>query len=162
MVRATGQLDLDEQGHWDFHGHSSGLSFIRRLKEHFGEVVDTKMKATPFVKSRFSPAVFESPSMTDAPTDWSLPCSLPPLDIALQLCEVALEDASALYCVLHKPTFYTSVRKLYDTPPHQYTDSEHRFLPLFYAVLAVAYLYSKDEHGSWCREDMNLLLTRGW
>src|SRR2546429_2128338 len=24
MVESTGSLDLDDQGHWDFHGHSSG------------------------------------------------------------------------------------------------------------------------------------------
>src|SRR4051794_13309004 len=36
MVESTGQLDLDESGHWDFHGGSSGTVFVRRMREHFG------------------------------------------------------------------------------------------------------------------------------
>jgi len=39
MVRAVAQMDVDEQGHWDYHGHSSGLSFVRRMREQLGDLM---------------------------------------------------------------------------------------------------------------------------
>ena len=36
MVRAVAQIDMDETGNWDYHGHSSGLSFVRRMREQLG------------------------------------------------------------------------------------------------------------------------------
>src|SRR6201999_3412992 len=51
MVRSTGQLDLDEQGNIEYHGHSSGLTFVRRMRESLGDVMGPEGKGTPFIKS---------------------------------------------------------------------------------------------------------------
>ena len=61
MVRAVAQMDVDEQGHWDYHGHSSGLSFMRRMREQLGDLMGPDSPATPFVKSRPPSLVLDSP-----------------------------------------------------------------------------------------------------
>lgn len=150
MVKATGQLDLDEQGYWDYHGHSSGLSFVRRLREQFGDLV-TEGQATPFVKSRPMSVVFESPKSThESPQDQSLHFvgteiqDLPPKYVALRLADHAINDASALLRVVHEPTFYKNLDRIYDTPSELHGNQENNFLPLLYAVLALGALFGKD------------------
>jgi hypothetical protein len=42
---------------------------------------------------------------------------------------------------MHKPTFYSMFDRIYDTPPEQFTNEEHSFLPLLYLALAVGCLF---------------------
>ncbi|KAF2802947.1 uncharacterized protein BDZ99DRAFT_454211 [Mytilinidion resinicola] len=150
MVRATGQLDLDEEGNWDYHGHSSGLSFIKKMREQFGDVMPTQ--GGPFIKSRPMSQVFDSPKSTydsthNSPQNSSITlggCDLPPKNEARVLCDNALTDASALLKIIHLPTFYSSMDRVYDTPPESYGNLENTFLPLLYSVLALGTLFSKN------------------
>lgn len=151
MVRATGQLDLDEEGYWDYHGHSSGLSFIRKMREQFGDIIGPSSTGAPFVKSRPMSQVFDSPkSNNDSPFDSNLVLAavdLPSRQEAKILCDNALNDASSLLKVMHLPTFYKTLDRIYDIPPENYGNRENTFLPLLYSVLALGTLFSKD-----CRE----------
>ena len=148
MVRATGQLDLDEFGNLDYHGHSSGLSFIRRLKEQYGDLIGPQAGyyATPFVKSRPLSLVFDSPkSNVESPIEAASPGSdLPSKDIARQLCDNAIDEASSLMRVLHKPTFDKRFDRMFDTPMENYDNQQQQFLPLLHAVMALGSLFSKD------------------
>jgi hypothetical protein len=144
MVKSTGQLDLDEQGHLEYHGHSSGLSFVRRMRESLGDVMGPEGKGTPFVATtRPLSQVFDSPrSLTDSPYESSLSVvDLPPKEIALELCEFAINDAGALLRVVHYPTFLKQLDKIYDTPHEQYGNDENMFLPLLFSVLALGTLF---------------------
>jgi hypothetical protein len=146
MVRATGQLDLDEEGNWDYHGHSSGLSFIKKMREQFGDVLP--MNGSPFVKSRPLSQVFDSPkSNHDSPQDSSIGlgvCDLPSKHEAHILCDNALTDATSLLKIIHLPTFYASLDRIYNIPPDTYGNRENTFLPLLYSVLALGTLFSKN------------------
>jgi hypothetical protein len=146
MVKATGDLDLDEQGNFEYHGHSSGLHFIRRMRESLGDVMGPEPKSTPFIKSRPMSNVIDSPrSASDSPMD-SLPGSdLPPIAVARELCDIAINDAGALMRFVHYPTFISQMERLYDIPLEQYGNDENMFLPLFYAVLSVATLFAKTD-----------------
>jgi len=149
MVKATGQLDLDEEGNWDYHGHSSGLSFMRRLQQQFGDII-APPGGSPFVKYRPMSQVFDSPSSAhQSPADSSsvLPTGtdLPSKKEARVLCDNALIDAGALLRVVHLPTFYKSMDAIYATSPENYGNSENSFLPLLYAVLALGTLFSKKD-----------------
>jgi hypothetical protein len=149
MVRSTGQLDLDEQGNIEYHGHSSGLSFVRRMRESLGDVFMQEGKGTPFIKSpktRPMSQVFDSPkSMSDSPWDAHLPGSdLPPKEAALEMCDLAVNDAGALLRFVHYPTFLQQLDRLYEIAPENYGNEENMFLPLFYSVLAVATLFRKS------------------
>ncbi|KAF2712963.1 hypothetical protein K504DRAFT_472475 [Pleomassaria siparia CBS 279.74] len=149
MVKATGQLDLDEEGNWDYHGHSSGLSFMRRLQQQFGDII-APPSGSPFVKYRPMSQVFDSPSSThQSPADSSslLPpgTDLPSKKEARILCDNALIDAGAMMRVVHMPTFYKSMERMYEVSPENYGNAENTFLPLLYAVLALGTLFSKKE-----------------
>jgi hypothetical protein len=146
MVKSTGQLDLDEQGHLEYHGHSSGLSFIRRMRESLGDVMGPEGKATPFINPRPLSQVLDSPrSLTDSPYESSMSAvDLPPKEVALELCEFAINDAGALLRVVHYPTFLKQLDRLYDIPHEQYGNDENMFLPLLFSVLALGTLFCKN------------------
>jgi len=149
MVKATGQLDLDEEGNWDYHGHSSGLSFMRRLHQQFGDII-APPSSSPFAKYRPMSQVFDSPSSAhQSPADSSsvLPSGtdLPSKREARILCDNALIEAGALLRVVHMPTFYKSMERMYEISPENYGNAENTFLPLLYAVLALGTLFSKKD-----------------
>ena len=152
MVKNTGSLDLDDRGFWDFHGHSSGLVFIRRMREQFGDMMgDSEAQGTPFAKPRASaPAPFftDSPSSAgDSPSESNIPNThdLPSKKCARELSEATLNEACAIFRFMHQPTFWSLFDRIYETPPDRYGNEENRFLPLLYMVLAVGCLFAKHE-----------------
>ena len=52
--------------------------------------------------------------------------------------------ACALLRLVHHPTFYEMLEKIYDIPSECYSDDENRFLPLLYAVLALGYVFATN------------------
>jgi hypothetical protein len=147
MVHSTGQLDLDEQGNWDYHGHSSGFSFMERMREQFGNIIVNPQTILPNPKSRPMSQAFDSPrSVGDSPAmDIGSPgVDLPPKDLARSICENALLDATALLPVLHKPTFFKKLDNIYSKRPEEYGNEEHKFLPLLYTILALGTLFQKE------------------
>ena len=163
MVRSTGQLDLDEQGNLEYHGHSSGLSFVRRMREQLGDMMGPEGHATPFVKSRPMSQVFDSPRSTnDSPWDSTIPGhDLPPKEVARALCDNAIEDGGSLLRVVHYPSFLQQLDGLYETPPESYGNDENVFLPLFYAVMALGTLFSKDDGGELDRKGYESAIAEG-
>lgn len=166
MMRAVAQLDMDEQGHWDYHGHSSGLSFVRRMREELGELMGPDTKATPFVKSRPKSNVIDSPrSNAESPEDSDIfvpGAELPGRDIARQLCSNTLDDASSLLRVVHQPSFWSAFDRIYDTPTDHYTNDDNRFLPLLYSVLALGSLFGKDETSPLVRDGYESAIQQGF
>ena len=152
MVKNTGSLDLDDRGFWDFHGHSSGLVFLRRMREQFGDMMgETEAQGTPFVKPRSSARtsfVFDSPSSAgDSPMESNVPNThdLPSKTCARELSEATLTEACAIFRFIHQPTFWVQFNNIYETPPDRYGNDENRFLPLLYMVLAVGCLFAQHE-----------------
>lgn len=91
--------------------------------------------------------LLDSPKSTsDSPQDISLPPThdLPPRDVTRKLCRNALDDACALMRLVHEPSFYAMVDRIFDVPPDQFTNEENTFLPLLYIVIAVGCLFSDD------------------
>lgn len=150
MVQKTGSLDLDDQGHWDFHGHSSGLVFLRRMREQFGDLMGgTEGTGLPFQKNtRPMPPGLDSPkSNAGSPNDFNSPNThdLPPKECGKELCANALDDACALMRFIHQPTFYQLFDRIYDNPPETFGNEENKFLPLLYLVMALGCLFAKGE-----------------
>lgn len=151
MVRAVGQIELDERGNWDYHGHSSGLSFVRRMREQLGDLMGPDTQASPFVKSRPASHVIDSPKSNnnyyESPMDSSSMSSLdlPPEDLARELCANSVQEAAVLLRAVHLPSFWASFQRLYSLPQEHYSDQDHRFLPLFYSTLALGALFGHDE-----------------
>nr|POE88174.1 vacuolar membrane protease [Quercus suber] len=165
MVRAVAQLDVDEQGHWDYHGHSSGLSFVRRMREQLGDLMGPDTPAMPFVKTRPMSQVLDSPkSLADSPNPDMSPSvsDLPPKDVASEACGHALVDAAALLRVVHVPSFWQSFEHLYSTPPEQWSHEDHTFLPLFYSAMALGHMFGRDEHSSLNRHGYEPAIQQGF
>ena len=149
MVDNTGALDLDDQGNWDYHGHSSGLVFLRRMREQFGDLMG-KSEGYGFspLKGRNLHLTLESPkSNGNSPSELNVPNThgLPTRDGARRLCGYALDDACAVMRFVHQPTFYDLLDRIYDVQPQYFGSEENRFLPLLYAAMALGCLFAKAE-----------------
>lgn len=149
MVKNTGSLDLDDEGHWDFHGHSSGLVFLRRMREEFGDLMSqSDGDGTAFLSSRRQSSSLESPqSSGDVPLN-SVSANvhdLPEIGFARKLCANALNDACALIRFVHQPTFYRMLSRVYTVSPEKYGNEENTFLPLLYATMALGCLFAKQQ-----------------
>ncbi len=151
MIETTGQLEIDERGHWDFHGGSSGAVFLHRMREQFGGLLGSDSK-TPFLprpstrSAAFS--VIESPrSSGDSPMESGLPnvMDLPSRAVASNLADKALNCACALLRFVHHPSFYKMFDRIYDTPPENFGDEENRFIPLLYMTLALGCMFVDDQ-----------------
>lgn len=149
MVNEVGLLDLDDQGHWDFYGQSSGLIFLRRMREQFGDLMgNSDGNGLPFMKSSRTSESNGSPNplarhasqLNELSTD-----HLPAESCARKLCGCALDDATAIMRFVHQPSFYKMFDKIYATPPENFTDKEYQFLPLLFSVLALGCLFAKAE-----------------
>ncbi|RAR16047.1 transcriptional activator mut3p [Stemphylium lycopersici] len=147
MVKATGQLDLDEEGNWDYQGHSSGLSFMRGLRQ-FDDMFQIPSDDSPSLKQRTLSNDAPSPSVLSIAGSTS-PSSvaLPNKEEARALCDSAINQYSAMLRVVHLPTFYKQMDRIYEVPSENYGAAETSFLPLLYAVLALGKLYSEHDQG---------------
>lgn len=146
MIESTGQLDLDESGHWDFHGRSSGAVFVRRMREQFGGLLGDDDHSAPSLPQGPGTNIssFDSPrSVVESPTESGLPntVGLPSRDAAKALCEASLDGACAVLRFVHQPSFYAMVDAVYDKPPEKFGSAENRFLPLLYMVLALGCVF---------------------
>ena len=152
MVDNTGMLDLDDEGHWDFHGTSSGIVFLRCLRDQFGDLMGkAEGYGMPFLKSRKFSSPINSPKSEGSfgtPTDATMPNKedLPHIECARLLCQNALDDACALLRFVHQPTFWAKFDRAYTIPSDQYGHDETHFLPLLYSVLSVGALFAKSEN----------------
>lgn len=161
MVDATGELDIDESGNWDYYGHSSNLFFLRRMRDQLGDLdgpeqVDPDSRPLRRPSKPSQPVSFPLPtspnelleSHMDSPFDGSHVGTdeLPSRDLALALCSAALDDACAILNIVHHPTFYYRFDRIYDLNQDQYEDQDHKFLPQLYVVLSLGCLFAKDQH----------------
>lgn len=150
MIETTGQLDLDDNGYWDFHGGSSGAVFLSRMREQFGGLLGASK--APLLPRPPRPAAtqLESPrSSYNSPVDGGLPntVDLPPKETARLLAVNALTCACALMKFVHGPTFWEMFDRIYDAPPESFGDEENRFLPMLYTILALGCMFTEDaEH----------------
>lgn len=159
MVGNTGCLDRDDQGHWDYHGHTSGIIFVRRLRKQLGAVeAPVPRKATAMLDSP------KSVSVSDSPQEGSLPPThdLPPRAVAIRLCHNALDDACALMRFVIEPKFFASLDRIYEIPPEQFGNEENSFLPLLYIVLAVGCLFSDDGASTLDLAGYEGAIDQGW
>ena len=151
MVENSGSLDLDDQGHWDFHGHSSGFSFMSKLRAQFGDlsVPDPRI---PTHRSRpFAQLLESSPkSAGSSPFDTSMPSplDLPSKEVARQLCANTLDDATALMRFVHQPSFFQKFDRIFTTDPEHFTTADIKFLPLLHFVMAVGCLFASTENSA--------------
>ena len=184
MIQHTGSLELDERGCYDFHGHSSGMVFLQRLREQFGDLMGAaEGHGSALAKPRhFTPppqvldsprsppsqhatVAGDSPSLADSSSaagSASPLADLPDKAVARQYCESALDDALALMRFVHRPTFFALFDRVFDVPLEAWGNEEHRALPLVYAVMSVGTMFAADEHSRLLTEGYPSLAEQGY
>lgn len=142
MVESTGRLDIDETGHMDFHGHSSGLTYINQL----GILGHVKVGSTSWPVAK---AAQKSPPQSSSQSPQSDNVSdtiiLPQRSTATFLVETCLDKACVLMRFIHRPSFMAMADRLYDLRFADYDDDDNAFLPLFYLALAVGCLFVEED-----------------
>ncbi|KAF3121727.1 hypothetical protein TWF569_002502 [Orbilia oligospora] len=147
MVEATGRLDLDESGRLDFHGHSSGFTYLNKLREQFGDLLGPEVGTTTLLRLRpFRPLPEPTRSNTGSPGSSYLldTVPLPPRETAQELVNSCLGEALLLFRFIHRPTFDSLADRLYSRDFEEYGNEEHSFLPVFYLVLAIGCVFTRE------------------
>ncbi|KAH8807378.1 fungal-specific transcription factor domain-containing protein, partial [Xylogone sp. PMI_703] len=149
LMEAMGQLDLDDQGNWNYQGHGSTSAFVRGITQRLSDE-----PASDYCPWR-NPPVQQWPNLTTTVCDNESTehqtrdlFPLPSIDVAREMTVTALEDGCALFNFVHQPTFYAMFNRMYSIDMNQYGKDEVTFLPLLYAALAVGYLYSSSADGA--------------
>jgi hypothetical protein len=145
MVEATARLDVDETGHVDFHGHSSGLTYLSHLNNRFGGLLgEVKLGSASWP---IGAGTVQSPAPSLSPVGENLPnvglsfCK----ETAKTLVEICLDSACVLMRFIHKPSFMSMVERIYEIGEDDYEEDENTFLPLFYMALGVGCLFVDDK-----------------
>jgi len=151
MIETIGQLDITEGGEWDFHGISSGAVFLRRMKEHFKGLLGNDYRIPFLPRPAPPPGIY---SLNSPRTHDGLPFNnstaldiydLPPQERVKELCYYSLNCATCLLRVVHHPSFYDKLGKLYQTPKESWGSEEHKFLGLTYSIMALGCMYNISE-----------------
>jgi hypothetical protein len=154
MIESIGQLELREGGEWDFYGNSSGAVFLRRMKEHFKGLLANEYRIPFLPRPALPTGMFSLDSpRSSAGSPWDAPVlpniyNLPPLDKVRTLCYFSLDCATCLMRVVHQPSFYAKVDRLYASPQESWGNEEHRFLGLLYSIMALGCVYNVAQESS--------------
>lgn len=152
MIGTVGQLELDDCGGWDYRGTSSGIVFLRSMKDRLGGLLGHDLSSIFLPRSASHiPGLLslDSPGSTtgSSPGDASHlgVYDLPPKERAHELCTCALTCATALLRIVHIPTFFEKLEVVYSKRVEDFGVDDRRFLGLLYAVMAVGEMYNIAE-----------------
>jgi len=147
MVEATARLDVDETGHVDFHGHSSGLTYLSHLNNQFGGLLGEVKLGSASWPVGSGAMECPAPRPSQSPVGENLPDVdlLPRKEIAKTLVETCLDSACVLMRFIHKPSFMSMVERMYEIEADDYEENENTFLPLFFMALGVGCLFVDDK-----------------
>lgn len=151
MISSAGQLDLNESGDYDFHGTSSGSVFFKQMKKHFRTLLGRDYQI-PFMPRPPRPSgvtTLDSPRPTPS-SPWATTPSpsihnLPPKERAVALCSESIDNATCLLRIVHKPTFYSMLDSLYETPSDHFGTEDKRNLALAYSAMALGCMYNVSD-----------------
>ena len=140
MMDATGQLDVDEDGKWDYYGHGSGVAFFQRMEEVFGRQIGADLRKNRLISRIPIPLLFETRPATSIRTSHG--DLLPLRRIVDELVSTALDHACALDSFVHRPTFDRLLKRVYAISPPKFGSEERDFIPLLYSILALGCLFT--------------------
>lgn len=145
MVDSLGQLDIDDRGDWEFHGNSSGVVFLKKMKEHLRGLLGSS-NTVPFLprpdqlSSILNPESSSIHANSPLSTMSTYP-ELPPKDVARRLCFYSLTCATCLTRIVHVPTFNSQFERIYEIPLDNLGPEDTQFLGLLFAILALGCMY---------------------
>ena len=148
MVGGQGRMSSLDHKKAEFYGGFSGFAFLHKTKQFFDEEngyqSDTESETTQGAIAH----LFDSPLPDRQALDINVPIShlLPSRRTASELFKVAFHQAYPLFQFLHVPLFQEQTNRIYEREPLDFDDSDHDFLPLFYVVIGLGFLFSREKH----------------
>lgn len=149
MMDSYGQMDLGGKER-DFYGAASGLAWIQRTRNYFEDASSTTSESTnqPDMEDAAAIQLFDAPlpPALALASDLSVSHPLPPRETATELLRVVFTQVYPMFHFLCEDDFHASTDRIYDIPPQDFEEDDQSFLPLFYLVMALGYLFSRHEH----------------
>ena len=146
MITASGLLNIDEEGHCQYHGDFAGLAFLQQIDERCSQLLGVnRPKQKPYSNTPIQQAFGSGISMYKSVTDHMIMFDLPTKETALHLTSYALRNALSLMNFIYEPAFKGLLERIFDTKPENYSAEELSFLPLLYVVLAIGELFSGSQ-----------------
>lgn len=158
MMDSYGQMIMNANGGMErgFYGAASGLAWIQRARRYFGDSDSDGSTASEDheVNSSAAVQIFDAPlpSRQALHVDDTILQPLPPRVTATHLLHVVFTHVYPMFHFLCEQDFQDSTDRIYQLEPHQYQERDQLFLPLFYLVVGLGQLFSKEEHdrqGCW-------------
>jgi len=150
--RLENMMELQEQMNstdHNFYGDSSGFAFLQKTKQLFDDTQGSSNDSDLSTSTqRAITQLFDSPLPDKQALQVDVPVSnlLPTRQTASDLLHVVFGQVYPLLQFLDEPTFQERTDRIYEVEPMEFTDSDHDFLPLLYAVLALGFLFSQKKH----------------
>jgi len=159
MMDSYGQMTLNNNGgiERDFYGAASGLAWIQKARDYFGDSESSGSGDNEEAGAKNSATV----QLFDAPLppkdtlsiDVPIPQLLPPRETTTKLLQVVFAQVYPLFHFLHEVDFQASTDRIYSRDPTEYNEADQSLLPLFNLVLGLGYIFSRDEHDKYgCRQ----------
>ena len=144
-----GTVDRQNPKKQAFYGGPSGFAFLQKTQGLFSgnQKASTDSDLSETAQDAIT-RVFDSPLPDRPALDTDIPISqlLPHRRTAAKLLKVVFDQAYPLLQLLDQATFQAQTDRIYDLDPMDFEDSDHEFLPLFYAVVAIGFLFSQSMH----------------
>lgn len=153
MMDSYGQMNLDTNGTMerDFYGAASGLAWIQQTRHYFDDLdLEYRHRYADATDVGNSAAVqlFDAPLPPRKAFDvaTSIPQLLPPRETASRLLHVVVTQVYPMFHFLSEDDFEVSTNRIYERFLIDYQERDQSFLPLFYLVMSLGHLFSRDEH----------------
>ncbi len=155
-----GSVDRQNPKKQAFYGGSSGFAFLQKTQGLFSGNERNPVGSSDLSNTAEDAItrVFDSPLPDRPALDTDVPMSqlLPHRRTATKLVKVVFNQAYPLLQLVDQESFQTQTDRIYDLDPIDFEDSDHDFLPLFYAVVAIGFLFSQTVHKEYgCRRALS-------
>ncbi|OAP61627.1 hypothetical protein AYL99_03830 [Fonsecaea erecta] len=158
MLDGKGRLTSNKNS-TEYYGGGSGFAFLQQTQLLFNQDTPaTEPRNGSHLSLDAMSRLFDSPLPDKQALATDIPISklLPSRQSATELLHAVFGQTYQLLQFLHEPTFQKQTDRIYDLDPMDFEDSDHDFLPLFYSVTALGYLFHQKVHHKYgCRGAVN-------
>lgn len=158
MLDGRGRLNSTKKS-TEYYGGGSGFAFLEQTQRLFNQdSPEDEIPPSRHLSVDAMSRLFDSPLPDKQALATDIPISklLPSRQSAMELLHVVFGQTYQLLQFLHEPTFQKQTDRIYDLDPMDFEDSDHDFLPLFYSVTALGYLFHQKMHRKYgCKGAVN-------
>lgn len=159
MMDGQGRFTAADDNNLAYFGGPSGFTFLQKTQQLFGDDSSDDQPPKPASPHHLALShLFDSPLPDKQALSSSISINqlLPSRATASRLLSIVFEQTHQLLRFLDEPWFQAQTDRIYQLNPSDYSDSDHDFLPLFFGVVAVGYLFDPLRHkGYGCRRTID-------